>query len=275
MPSRRRSRASRLDFRSGAKPPSSPTFVSSPRPWSTFFRAWKVSTPGPEALPEAREADRHDHEFLEVHRVVGVLAAVDHVHEGHRQNPGVHPRRGSGRAACRGPRPPPGAARERDAEDGVAAEPGLVLGAVEVDHEPVEPDLVGRVQPHHFRGNELEHVRHGLFHTLAQEALAAVTELQRLVGAGGRPRGHHGPAARPALEHDLGLQGWVPAGVQHLPGEHVDDRHRNSSIAKLPPATINRRAAGVGKPAERQGRRPSPLHHRGWPQTRIGLTMAR
>ena len=37
--------ASSLEGRSGAKPPSSPTVVDKPRPWSTRLRAWYVSTP--------------------------------------------------------------------------------------------------------------------------------------------------------------------------------------------------------------------------------------
>jgi len=37
------------------------------------------------AIGEGREADRHDHELLEIERIVGVGAAVDHVHHRHRQ----------------------------------------------------------------------------------------------------------------------------------------------------------------------------------------------
>ena len=37
--------ASSFVGRSGAKPPSSPTAVTRPRSWSTFFSTWYVSTP--------------------------------------------------------------------------------------------------------------------------------------------------------------------------------------------------------------------------------------
>src|SRR5213595_818205 len=40
-----------------------------------------------QAFREARRADRHDHEFLEVDRIVGVHAAVDDVHHRHREEP--------------------------------------------------------------------------------------------------------------------------------------------------------------------------------------------
>ena len=75
-----------------------------------------------EALREARRPHRHDHELLEVDLVVGVRAAVQHVHHRHRQHvrrlaPEVAPERrarlrrgGLGRS-------------QRDAEDRVGAEP--------------------------------------------------------------------------------------------------------------------------------------------------------
>ena len=38
-------RASSLEARFGAKPPSSPTEVARPRPCRIFFRVWKISAP--------------------------------------------------------------------------------------------------------------------------------------------------------------------------------------------------------------------------------------
>ena len=34
-------------------------------------------------------ANRHDHEFLDIHVVVGMLATIENVHHGHRQTLGV------------------------------------------------------------------------------------------------------------------------------------------------------------------------------------------
>ena len=51
-------------------------------------------------LGEGRRADRHDHELLEVGRVLGVLAAVQDVHHAARAAGARRCRRGSGRAAC-------------------------------------------------------------------------------------------------------------------------------------------------------------------------------
>src|SRR5690606_15713699 len=39
-----------------------------------------------ESFPETLGADRHDHEFLDVYRVVGMAAAVDDVHHRYRQD---------------------------------------------------------------------------------------------------------------------------------------------------------------------------------------------
>ncbi len=46
-----------------------------------------------EGVAEAVEAQRHDHELLDVDRVVGVLAAVEDVHHRRGQQPGAEPPR--------------------------------------------------------------------------------------------------------------------------------------------------------------------------------------
>ena len=88
-------------------------------------------------IREASRADRHDHELLEVDRVVGMRAAVEHVHHRHRQDPRrlaaeVAPQRLVllRRRGARG--------GERDAEDRVRTQAALVRRAVEVDQRPVE-----------------------------------------------------------------------------------------------------------------------------------------
>ena len=86
MPATSVSSASSFESRSGAKPPSSPTAVPRPRSCSVFFSAWKTSAPVRRASAKRRRADRHDHELLEVDLVVGVRAAVQHVHHRHGQH---------------------------------------------------------------------------------------------------------------------------------------------------------------------------------------------
>ena len=58
---------------------------------------------------------------------------------------------------------------------------------------------------------------------LAQVAVAAVAELDGLVGAGRRAGGHRRPAVGAGREEDLHLDGGVAAGVEDLPPEDVLD----------------------------------------------------
>ena len=136
--------ASSFDFRSGAKPPSSPTAVDSPRSFISAFSRWYVSAPQRSASREARRADRHQHELLQVDVVVGVGAAVEDVHHRHRQHVGVGAadvpvQRQLGLAGrCLGH-------GEAGTEDRVGTEPGLVVGAVELDQLLIDEPLIERV----------------------------------------------------------------------------------------------------------------------------------
>src|SRR6266699_4523726 len=86
-------------------------------------------------------ADRQDHEFLKIDRIVGMHAAIDDVHHRYRQGP----RRGAADVAIQ--RHVEGFRRglgtgQRHAEDGVGAEPALVGRAVEIDHDLVDLHLL-------------------------------------------------------------------------------------------------------------------------------------
>ena len=145
MASTSSSTGSSLVARSGAKPPSSPTAVDRPRlVQDALEHVVGLGAPA-QRLAEAGRADRHDHELLEVHAVVGVDPAVQHVHHRHGQHVGVGAADGAvqrdlqlgGRRLGR---------RQRHAEDGVGPEAGLVVGAVEVDHRLVDGPLVEGVE---------------------------------------------------------------------------------------------------------------------------------
>jgi hypothetical protein len=85
--SRIKSSAAALLGRSGANPPSSPTLVLSFLRLQDLFQGVKNLHAGPQRVAERIEAERHDHEFLHVDRIVGVLTAVDDVHHRRRQEP--------------------------------------------------------------------------------------------------------------------------------------------------------------------------------------------
>ncbi len=179
-----------------------------------------------QALGEAARPGRHDHELLEVDRVVGVGAAVEHVHHRHRQQrrllAAVELRQvaeerlaGEHRGRLR--------RGQRDAEDRVGAEAALVGGAVELDHLRVEPALVGRVEPCKRRGDLAVDVGDRLRDALAGPGLAAVAQLDRLELAGRGAGGHRGQAARAGAEADFDLDGRVAARVEDLAGVNRDD----------------------------------------------------
>jgi hypothetical protein len=183
---------------------------------------------GPEAqrLGERRRAVGHDHELLGVEGIVGVRAAVDDVHERHRQGP-------RGRAADvavegqaagfrRGLRH-----RQGDAQDRVGAQAALVPAPVEVDHEEIDERLVEGVLPDDLAGQRVVHGRDRLAHAATEVTLlVAVAQLHRLALAGGGAGGHRRPSDGPALERHLHLDGGVAPAVQDLPGEDgFDPRH--------------------------------------------------
>ena len=152
--------ASSLLPRSGAKPPSSPTAVLRLLLLEHALEAVVDLGADAQRLLEAGGADRHDHELLQVDVVVGVLAAVHDVHHGHRQRERVDAadvlverqleRRGGGVGGG-----------QRDAEDGVGAELGLVRRAVELDEHAVDEALVGGVEAHDLLGDHVVDVVDG------------------------------------------------------------------------------------------------------------------
>jgi hypothetical protein len=178
---------------------------------------------GTQRLAEGRQTRRDDHELLDLQAAVGVGAAVDDVHERGRK----HARLGATEVA---PERQPHAlgrrarGRHRHAEDGVGAEPLLVLGPVEVDQRAVDLTLVGRLEAEERGRNLLAHVLDGLEHTLAEVALlVAVAQLVRLVLPRRRARGNRRAAECPVRQLDVDLERGIAAGVEDLSSKNTDD----------------------------------------------------
>ena len=98
------------------------------------------------ASREARRADGHDHELLEVDGVVGVHAAVDDVHHRYGQDVGV----GAADVAVERKLELVGRGLgdgQAGAEDRVGAEASLVVGAVEVAELGVDESLLEASMP--------------------------------------------------------------------------------------------------------------------------------
>ena len=179
--------------------------------------------PGAERVAKRPEARGHEHELLDVERVVGVRAAVHDVHhrDGERHGAGAAEvaeegeRAGLGRGAADG---------HRDAEDRVRAELRLRLGAVEVDHQAVDLGLLARVHAEDLGRDRLVDVLDGREDALAAEALlVAVAQLEGLARAGGRAGRHAGAPRRAALEEALDFDGRVAAGIEDLAGVNAFD----------------------------------------------------
>ncbi len=185
----------------------------------------------PQALGEARGAHGHDHELLQVDRVGGVGAAVDHVQHRHGERRrllaaemAVERLAGLGGSRLCG--------RERDAEDRVRAEASFVRRSVEVDQLPVERLLVEPVEAGELACDLAVHVRDRFRHALAAPLGAAVAQLDRLVHAGRGAGGHRGAAERAGGELDVDLDGRVAARVEDLAAVQALDRaHPSCSFA--------------------------------------------
>ena len=136
-----------------------------------------------ERLAEARRADRHEHVFLHVGRIRRVLPAVQDVH----QRDGQHVRVGAAQVPVeRNALGGGGRARdrERDAEDRVRAEPGLVRRPVQREQVIVDHGLIRCVPAGELARDHLVDVRDRLQHALPAVApLVAVAQLDRLVRA--------------------------------------------------------------------------------------------
>ncbi len=113
--------------------------------------------------------------------------------------------------------------REARAEDRVGTEAGLVVGAVEVDHDPVDQPLVEGVVADQLVGDLVVDEADGGQHALAAEAFAAVAEFDRLVFAGRRSGGNRGAALRPRIEEDVDLDRRVAPAVENLASVDADD----------------------------------------------------
>ena len=95
-------------------------------------------------LAEATSADGHNHEFLEVGAVFGMLATVEDVHHRHRQ----HMRKRAADVAVQRHVVGVGGGTghgQRHAEDGIGAEVLFGIAAIEDNHGAIDGDLVGGI----------------------------------------------------------------------------------------------------------------------------------
>jgi hypothetical protein len=140
----------------------------------------------PQALGKRRRPQGSEHELLDLEPIVGVSAAVDHVHQRDRQEVGLGtaevPVQGQSGRYRRGPGHGQG-----DPEDGVRSQPAPIHGPVELDHDPVDVSLVQGVDLGHRRRDLVLDVPARVEHASPPVPLVVpVPELQGLVPPGRR-----------------------------------------------------------------------------------------
>ena len=172
---------------------------------------------------EAAGAMGHDHEFLEIQVVGGVLAAIDHVHQRHRQHRCRWPAQ---IAVQRQANPIGGCAGHGHAhrQDRVGTQAGFVGAAIELVHGGINGHLIEGAQPAQGRSEPFFHIADGLVDPLAEVTHGiAIAQFVGFVGTGAGAAGHDRPAAGTSLKQHLGFDGWGAAGVQDFPCHHGVD----------------------------------------------------
>ena len=106
----------------------------------------------------------------------------------------------------------------------MAPSPGLVGRAVKIDHQIVDPHLLGRLDAADRIEDFALGVGHGLPHALAAVAAGiAVAQLHRLMRAGRGAGGHGGAALGARFEDHVDLDGGIAPAVEDFTAEDVGD----------------------------------------------------
>ncbi len=176
----------------------------------------------PQCLAEAGRSHRHYHEFLHVDRVVGVGATVDDVHHRHRQHVGVRP----AEVAPQGQLEVIGGRlrhSQAGAEDGVGAEPALVVRSVQRAEPDVDRPLFEGIDAVKQVGDFTVHETDSGVDALAQVTAPAVAQFDGLVLAGGGTRRYRGPPGGPAVQGDLDFDCRVASRIEDFTAGDADD----------------------------------------------------
>ena len=113
--------------------------------------------------------------------------------------------------------------RQRNAQDGVGAQPRLVGRAVQRDHGVINLDLVFGIQARQRVKDFAVHGGDRLLHALAAIALAAIAQLNRLMGTGGSARRHRGAAEAAVFQPHIHFHSGIAPGIQDFAAGDVED----------------------------------------------------
>jgi hypothetical protein len=170
----------------------------------------------PDSFADRGSSDGHDHEFLEIHFVIGVGSTVEDV--GHRD--------GQDAGFIRAQIFEEGNAEEicccagyshGNTKDRVGSQLGFVLGPIECDHGAVDGYLVKCIHSFKFGGDEGVDIVDGLKDAFAHETLfVPITELDCFMHACGGSRWNRGPAHGAVFEDDIDFHGRIATRVKYL-----------------------------------------------------------
>ena len=133
---------------------------------------------------QRRRADRNNHKFLKIYKIVSMFAAIDDIHHRHWQDMGgdaadVAVQWQPARRSCSL------SYRQADTKNGIGAKPRLVFGAVQFNHYMIDVALVFGVDPKQGLGNFAVYAGDCLEHTFTEIALLVpVTQFDRFVRTG-------------------------------------------------------------------------------------------
>ena len=159
-------------------------------------------------------AKRHDHEFLDVDVVVGVLAAVQDVHHWRWQNLCI----GATDVAIQWQSSVHGSslgASQRNAEDGVGAKFSLVVGAVEADQFSIDGGLIADVPADEAWRDLFVDKANGFRHALAEIAgFVAIAQFNSFKSASGCAGWHSSTAEIAKFSDDIDFYRWIATGIE-------------------------------------------------------------
>ncbi len=205
--------------------------------------------PHADRLGHIRRADRHDHEFLDVDRVVGMHPAIDDVHHRHRQGAGEDPadiakeRLVEFGGGCLG-------ASQAHAEHRIGAEPPLVGCAVQGNEGTVDRQLIRRIEARQRIEDLAVDGADRLLHPSSAKARPAIALLDRLMRPGRGPRRHRRAPHRAAVERHVDLDRWIAAAIEDLTGVDVGDGGHSEAPISPSPALRERVAGAKRRPGE-------------------------
>ena len=107
--------------------------------------------------------------------------------------------------------------RQGNGQNGIGAQFALRLGAVEVEHDAIDRELIQGVHPFQFREDLFRHVLDRLGYAFAQVTfLVTVAQLECFVLAGARSGRNRGAPHRAPGQDDIDFHSWVPTRIEDL-----------------------------------------------------------